>query len=96
MSPSSNRSRFFEKVDAFHTGIDAALLRSGQSSLSLRYEWLFDPDEQARLLAFLGLRPQPLRTRSVHQNPEPLDRLLANAPALRNALAGTPLARVFD
>ena len=84
------------RVDAFHAGIDAALLRSGQSSLSLRYEWLFDPDEQARLLAFLGLRPQPLRTRSVHQNPEPLDRLLANAPALRNALAGTPLARVFD
>lgn len=84
------------RVDAFHAGIDAALLRSGQSSLSLRYEWLFDPDEQARLLAFLDLRPQPLRTRSVPQNPEPLDRLLANASALRNALAGTPLARVFD
>lgn len=84
------------RVEAFHAGIDAALLRSGQSSLSLRYEWLFDPDEQARLLAFLDLRPQPLRTRSVRQNPEPLDRLLANAPALRNALAGTPLARVFD
>lgn len=89
-------AEYTARVDAFHAGIDAVLLRSGQSSLPLRYEWLFDPDEQARLLAFLGLRPQPLRTRSVRQNPEPLDRLLANASALRRALAGTPLAHVFD
>lgn len=84
------------RVESFHAGIDAALLRSGQSSLSLRYEWLFDADEQARLLAFLGLRPQPLHTRSLRQNPEPLDQLIENAPALRRALAGTPLAHVFD
>lgn len=84
------------RVEAFHAGIDAALLRSDQVALSLRYEYLFDVDEQARLLAFLGLSPHPLRTRSVHQNPEPLDRLIENAPALRRALAGTPLAHVFD
>lgn len=84
------------RVDAFHAGIDAALLRSGQAALSLHYECLFDADEQARLLAFLGLPPHPLRTRSVHQNPEPLDQLIDNAPALRRALAGTPLAHVFD
>jgi LPS sulfotransferase NodH len=84
------------RVDAFHADIDAALLHSGQSPLSLRYECLFDPDEQARLLAFLGLPPHPLRTRSIRQNPEPLDQLVENAPALRRALAGTPLAHVFD
>lgn len=84
------------RVDAFHAGIETALLRSGQSSLSLRYECLFDPDEQARLLDFLDLPPHPLRTRSIRQNPEPLDQLVENAPALRRALAGTPLAHVFD
>ncbi|MFD0723979.1 hypothetical protein [Lysobacter brunescens] len=84
------------RVDAFHAGIDAALLRSGQAALSLRYECLFDADEQARLLAFLDLPPHPLRTRSIHQNPEPLDELIDNARALRRALAGTPLAHVFD
>lgn len=89
-------AEYTARVDAFHAGIEAALLRGGQSALPLRYEWLFAPDEQARLLAFLGLRPHPLRTRSVHQNPEPLDQLVANAPALRRALAGTPLAHVFD
>ncbi len=84
------------RVDAFHAGIETALLRRGQSSLSLRYECLFDPDEQARLLDFLDLPPHPLRTRSIRQNPEPLDQLVENAPALRRALAGTPLAHVFD
>lgn len=84
------------RVEAFHAAIDAALLRSGQVSLALRYEYLFDPQEQARLLAFLDLPPHPLRTRSLHQNPEPLDQLIENAPALRRALAGTPLAHVFD
>lgn len=84
------------RVEAFHAAIDAALLRSGQVSLALRYEDLFDTNEQARLLAFLGLPPHPLRTRSLHQNPEPLDELIENAPALRRALAGTPLAHVFD
>lgn len=84
------------RVDAFHAGIEAALRRSGQSSLSLRYEFLFDEDEQARLFECLGLSPHPLRTRSVHQNPEPLDQLIANAADLRRSLAGTPLAHVFD
>lgn len=84
------------QVESFHAGIDTALLRSGQAALSLRYEYLFDADEQARLLAFLDLPPHPLRTRSVHQNPEPLDQLIDNASALRRALAGTPLAHVFD
>lgn len=84
------------RVESFHAGIDAALLRSDQAALSLRYEYLFDADEQARLLAFLGLPPHPLRTRSVHQNPEPLDQLIANAADLRRSLAGTPLAHVFD
>lgn len=84
------------QVESFHAGIDAALLRSGQAALSLRYEYLFDNDEQARLLAFLDLSPHPLHTRSVRQNPEALDQLIENAPALRRALAGTPLAHVFD
>lgn len=84
------------RVEAFHAGIDAALLRSGQSALTLRYEYLFDADEQSRLLALLGLPSHPLRTRSVQQNPEPLDQLVENASALRRALADTPLAHVFD
>lgn len=88
--------RHVRSVKAFYDGLTDAMRRSGQHWLELGYESLFDAEEQRRICAFLGLSPRVLRARSVRQNPEPLERLLDNADALRQSLAATPLARVFD
>lgn len=88
--------RHVRQMEAFYAGITGAMRRSGQRWLELRYESLFDAEEQQRLCAFLGLSPCALQARSVRQNPEPLEQLLENADALRRSLASTPLARVFD
>jgi LPS sulfotransferase NodH len=84
------------QVQAFYDGLTDVMQRSGQRWLELRYESLFDADEQHRLCDFLGLSPRPLLARSIRQNPEPLERLLDNADALRLSLASTPLARLLD
>ena len=93
--------RHVRQVEAFYDSLTDAMQRSGQHWLELRYESLFDTEEQDRLCAFLGLPTRALRARSVRQNPEPLEQLLDNADALRESLASaplasTPLARVFD
>lgn len=88
--------RHVRQVETFYAGLTDALRDSGQAWLEVRYESLFDAEEQQRLCAFLGLSPQPLRARSIRQNPEPLERLLDNADALRRSLADTPLAHAFD
>ena len=88
--------RHVRQVQAFYDGLTDVMQRSDQRWLELRYESLFDADEQHRLCDFLGLSPRPLQARSIRQNPEPLERLLDNADALRRSLASTPLARVFD
>lgn len=88
--------RHVRQVQAFYDGLTDAMQRSGQRWLELCYESLFDAGEQHRLCDFLRLSRRPLQARSVHQNPEPLERLLDNADALRRSLASTPLARVFD
>jgi LPS sulfotransferase NodH len=84
------------QVQTFYDGLTDAMQRSGQRWLELRYESLFDADEQHRLCDFLGLSTRPLQARSIRQNPEPLERLLDNADALRLSLASTPLARLLD
>jgi LPS sulfotransferase NodH len=88
--------RHVRQVQAFYDGLTDVMQRSDQRWLELRYESLFDADEQHRLCDYLGLSPRPLQARSVRQNPEPLERLLDNADALRRSLASTPLARLFD
>jgi len=88
--------RHVRQVDAFYGSLTDAMRRSGQHWLELRYESLFDAEEQQRLCAFLGLSPRALQARSVRQNPEPLECLLDNADALRRSLASTPLARLLD
>lgn len=88
--------RHVRQVEAFYDDLTGTMRRSGQQWLELRYESLFDAGEQQRLCAFLGLSPRALQARSVRQNPEPLERLLDNADALRRSLASTPLAHVFD
>ncbi len=88
--------RHVRQVQAFYDGLTDAMQRSGQRWLELRYESLFDAGEQRRLCDYLGLSPRPLQARSIRQNPEPLERLLDNADALRRSLASTPLARLFD
>lgn len=88
--------RHVAEVDAFYARVLAPLRADGQTWLELRYETLFDAEAQRLLLAFLGVAPLPLRTRSVHQNPEPLSQLLDDADALRRALAGTALAGCLD
>ncbi len=88
--------RHVRQVQAFYDGLTGTMQRSDQRWLELRYESLFDADEQHRLCDFLGLSPRPLQARSIRQNPEPLERLLDNADALRRSLASTPLARLLD
>jgi LPS sulfotransferase NodH len=88
--------RHVRQVQAFYDGLTDVMRRCGQRWLELRYESLFDGDEQHRLCDFLGLSPRPLQARSIRQNPEPLERLLDNADALRRSLASTPLERLLD
>lgn len=88
--------RHVRQMDAFYDSLITTMQRSSQRWLELRYESLFDADEQRRLCDFLGLSPRPLQARSIRQNPEPLERLLDNADALRRSLASTPLARLLD
>ncbi len=88
--------RHVRQMDAFYDSLTSAMQRSGQRWLELRYESLFDAGEQQGLCDFLGLSWRPLQARSIRQNPEPLERLLDNADALRRSLACTPLAHVFD
>ncbi len=88
--------RHVRQVEAFYDGLTGSMRRSGQRWLELRYESLFDAGEQQRLCAFLNLSPRALQARSIRQNPEPLERLLDNADALRQSLASTPLARLLD
>lgn len=88
--------RHVRHVEAFYDSLTGALRRSGQRWLELRYESLFDTDEQYRLCEFLGLSRRPLQARSIRQNPEPLEHLLDNADALRRSLASTPLSCLLD
>lgn len=88
--------RHVQEVEIFYDSLTGVMQRSGQHWLELHYESLFDAEEQRRICAFLGLSPRALQARSIRQNPEPLERLLDNADALRRSLASTPLARVFD
>jgi LPS sulfotransferase NodH len=80
--------------EAFYAGIDAALARSGSPVLRVTYERLFEPAEQQRILAFLGLAPDgaQLNARSVKQNSCDLRELVENYDALARSVAGTALA----
>ncbi len=85
---------YMAENEAFYAHIDAALARSGSPALQVTYERLFEPAEQARILAFLGLAPDgaQLNARSVKQNSCDLRELVENYDALARGVAGTALA----
>ncbi|MBM3777293.1 MAG: hypothetical protein FJW23_03505 [Acidimicrobiia bacterium] len=74
--------------ELFYAGVDAALAQSGAPALAVTYERLFDPDEQARMLGFLGLRDTrvPLSAASIKQNSSDLRDLISNFDELASAL----------
>jgi len=81
--------------EGFYSMISAKLQRSGQESLELLYERLFDKDQHSRVLDYLGIEADPrgLVASSVRQNPKQLRELVANFDQLREALAGSDLER---
>ncbi len=82
-------------VAAFHDGLDRALADAPDDAvLRVEYERLFDPAEQRRMLAFLGVEESaaPLEATSVKQSPRDLRDAISNHDALAAELAGTDLA----
>jgi len=78
----------------FYAMISARLQASGQESLQVLYERIFDCAEHERILAYLGVEADtPLVARSVRQNPKDLRELIANFDRLRETLAGSSLER---
>lgn len=63
--------------------------------LSVEYEKLFDPKQQAVLLDFLKLPQQPLRCHARRQNPQSLACLVGNTSELARRLKETPGTRVL-
>ena len=80
--------QYIAEQELFYAGVDAALAQSRSPALAVTYERLFHPDEQARMLAFLGLRDthMPLSAASIKQNSCDLRDLVSNFDELAKAL----------
>lgn len=79
--------------EQFYTDIDLSLRRMHQPHLDILYESLFSPQEQKRLLEFLGVNvvEQRLTAASVKQNSTDLRDLIANFSELSATLVGSDL-----
>lgn len=85
----------FEQSEAWAQACRARF--AGHPLLEIAYEDLVDdPGVLDQVVAFLGLRPQRLRTSLQRQNPEPLRALIEDYDGLRRAFEGTRWAAHFD
>ena len=85
--------------DQFYADVDASLRHTHQPHIDVLYESLFSPQEQSRLLEFLGVNivDQQLTASSIKQNATDLRDSIANFSELSATLAGSSLeANLYD
>jgi LPS sulfotransferase NodH len=90
--------RWLQEREQREAALAAYVADLGRPTLPLHYEALLIGPEAlfAEALAFLGVRPQTLRPRTLKHTSDDLSRALANFDELRRAYAGTPYEAMFN
>ncbi|MEZ4586465.1 MAG: hypothetical protein R2909_08715 [Gemmatimonadales bacterium] len=89
--------QFIRKRSLFLRLTKLLLKLTGQRFETVDYEDISLPETERRVLDFLGVASdQPLKERTVKQNPSRLRDRIANYDELEQALAGTELGRFLD
>ncbi|UXI70099.1 sulfotransferase [Tahibacter amnicola] len=84
-------------VQGFYRAVTGQMRATGQRWLEVAYETLAVHDAQSRLFDWLDVPalPEAVTARSVRQNPEPLEQLIANFREVQALLKNHPLSRAL-